>query len=148
MATVDLTTGGTTGHPNRHSVRNAYVIEKNLNWATALTTKGSALAGSDVFQVLDIPAGTVIMGAGAEVITAADATAATIDVGLGGGDTYVDNANAKTVGFCAVGTNGALGTAQRVTAADTLDVTLASLTGTLSTGVVRVYAILADVSDV
>jgi len=149
MATVDLATGiNDAKHMSRHGATNVpYVVDVTLNYATALTEKGSALAAADVFQVMDIPAETVILAAGIEQVTAADSTAATLDLGVTGVDTdvFVD-------GFDAV---GGTGYAQNPAAfqpvvigasADTLDVTLATLTGTLATGSVRVWAVLCDVN--
>jgi len=160
---IDMTTGqGTSGHPSRQ--RPVYVIDKTLDWAAALVKKGSALAAADIFEVLDVPAETMVLAAGAEIVTVCNATAATIDVDFAGGDDYVDGFDAvSAVGYCDAGTNGWVGlqmdngaqastltntAALRITTADTIDVTLKSLTGTASTGKVRVYAVLLDISGV
>jgi len=154
---IDLTDGqGTSGHPAR--ARKVYIVEKTLDFAEALVQKGSALAATDVYEVLDVPAETFVLAAGAEVITVGDATAATVNVDFAGGDDYVDGADIiAATGYCAAGTNGWAGlqtgststtAVNRITATDTLDVTLATLTGTLSTGKLRVYAILMDISGV
>jgi len=160
---IDMTSGqGTTGHPSR--MRGVYVIDKTIDYAAVLVKKGSALAAADVVQVLDIPAETFVLAAGAEIITVGNATTLTLDVDFAGGDDYVDGADAiAAVGYCAAGTNGFTGiqfanavesstltntAAIHNTAADTLDVTFKTLTGTLSTGKVRVYAMLADISGV
>jgi hypothetical protein len=141
MATVDLATGINDGkHPSRHGATNVpYVVEADLNLATALASKGSALAAADVLQVIDVPAETMIMNAGIEVKTVTDGSTLTVDLGTGAdADNFVD-------GFdCDSGT--AAGTyAQNAAAfqpiiigstADTIDVTLATLSGgAVTTGV-------------
>jgi hypothetical protein len=145
MATISLVQGGTTGHPSRTSVKQPYVVSRVVDFAEALATKGSALASGDVVEALAIPAGTMILAGGAEVLTSGNATAATVDVDIAAGDDYVDGQSVLTAGYLAAGTNGAVDHVERLTAADTLDLKIASLTGTLSTGTVRVYAVLVDI---
>jgi len=147
MSTISLYVGGTTGYPARAGLQGVGVFEQVIDFAAVLAAKGSALAAEDIVQAISLPAGVQIISAGAEVLTAANPSAATINVGLAGGDTIVDGADAKTAGYCAVGTNGFLQTAgNRLSAADTIDVTLATLTGTISTGKVRVYVVIANIS--
>jgi len=149
MANVDLTQGGTTGHASRRNVRDVYVVENVIDWAKAVTAKGSALAAADTFDVINVPAETLVVGGGAEVLVVGDATAATVDIGAVGTDTMVDAGNIiASTGYLAAGTNGniALALGDRPTAADTVRVTLATLTGTLATGKLRVYAVMCDVS--
>lgn len=151
MATVSsLVFSGTAGHPSRRSTRSVNMYEFTVNIATLLTAKGSALAAADVFQVMTIPAGTIIYSAGLEVTTVGNATAATFDLGYGGSvDVFADGVDIITAtGYGANGTNGkTITSAARFTAADTLDIVLATLTGTLSTGKVRVYVVASDVSS-
>lgn len=156
MATIAQALGGTAGHPSRSSVKQPYVISNTLNWAEVLTAKGSALAANDVVTALNVPAGTLVLHAGIEVVTAADATAATVDLGDGDdADGYVDGANAKTVAFASSTLALTEGTPNTVTGyrsgkvygtADTIDLTVATLTGTLAAGVVRVWAVVMDVA--
>lgn len=118
-----------------------------LDFAKALTAKGTALAASDIVEVLDIPANSVVLGAGARVLTAADSTTLTLHVGTG-----VDNDEwvASLDGKATAGTSGADLNPdtnwKTYDAADTIDVTFATLTGTLTSGKVLIYALIADVS--
>lgn len=142
---IDLALGGTTGHPSRTTVKQPYVVSRVVDFAEALSTKGSALASGDVIEAINIPAGTMLLGGGAEVLTSANVAACTVDVDIAAGDDYVDGASVLTVGYLAAGTNGAVDHVERLTTADTLDLKIASLTGTLTSGTVRVYAIMVDV---
>lgn len=150
MATVDLATGiNDAKHMSRHGATNVpYMVEADLNLATALTSKGSALAAADVLQVMDIPAETVILAAGIEVTTASDGSTFTVDLGTAANaDAFVDGFDATS----AAGTYSQGPAAfQAITvgsSADTLDVTLATLSGgAVTSGVFRVWAIMCDVN--
>ena len=150
MATVDVSPGIQAGtHPAR-SVRNMpYVIENELNFATATTTKGSALAATDVLEVLDIPAESVILAAGYEV-TAAITGDVTLDVGVTGidADNFIDGATLAAA--TAVGTYAQQAAAFQpiiLASADTLDVLIATSTTAISAGAIRVWAVVCSVAD-
>ena len=86
MALGDNTTSVARGNGARG--RQPYFIQHEINFATAVTDKGTALAAGDVVPGLTIPANTVILHAGFEV-TAAHAgtsTDCTLDLGITGGD--------------------------------------------------------------
>jgi hypothetical protein len=150
MATVDLATGiNDAKHYSRHGATNVpYVVEATLDYASALTEKGSALAAADVIQLIDIPAETMVLNAGAEVTTAANSTTLTVDVGVTGVDTdqFVDGFDGKSSAGTHAQNPAAFQPVIVGASADTLDVTFATLTGTLSTGKLRVYAVLCDIS--
>ena len=148
MATYDHTTGqGTAGHRSR--MRSMYVLEKTVDIAAV-----SALTADDVIQAIDIPAEVYILHAGVEVITALNGTSPVLDVDFAAGDDFVDGASAASTGYCAAGTNGhvdytAVSTfANRVTATDTIDVKVGAGANDVSTGKIRVYAVLCDISGV
>lgn len=150
MATVSLAPASTVlGHPTRGgNVKIPYLVEYELNYATAATAKGSALASADVIEVIRLPVGTVVLGAGAQIKTAATVTTLTLGVGTGVDDNeWVDALDGKAT----AGTYGIDLTPvpmwNTYGTADTIDVTFQTLTGTLSAGIVRVYALLLDVSD-
>ena len=83
MALGDNTTSAERGVGARG--RQPYLIQGDLNFATAASDKGSALAASDVIPGLTIPAG--ILAAGFEVTTAHAGTSTnTFDFGITGGD--------------------------------------------------------------
>jgi hypothetical protein len=126
-----------------------YVIEATLNFATATTTKGSALAATDVIEVLDIPAESVVLSAGYEV-TAAITGDVTVDVGVTGidADNFIDGATLAAA--TAVGTYAQQAAAFQpiiLQSADTLDVLIATSTTAISAGAIRVWAVVCSVAD-
>jgi hypothetical protein len=157
MATFDLTASSTlgvgadsiavlpsaqsTGHPMR-------LIEGIVDFG-ALSAAGNTIANGDVFQALEIPAGTMVLFAGAEVKTAVNGTTPLVNIGFAAGDTIIDGDGVGTTGFLVSGTNGGpndsdAGTfTQFVSTTDTIDVTL-SVTGNPTAGVIRVYACVVD----
>lgn len=150
MATVDVSSGLNAGtQPSRAVINGPYVVETTLNFATATTTKGSALAAADVLEVLDIPAETLILNAGYEV-TAAITGDVTVDVGVTGvdADNFIDGATlsgSSTVG--AYAQNAAAFQPIVIGAsADTLDVLIATSTTAISAGKIRVWAVLCDIN--
>ena len=57
MALGDNTLRSAAGNSQRG--RNPYMVETTLNWATALSDKGSALAAADVVPVISVAKGTI-----------------------------------------------------------------------------------------
>lgn len=150
MATIDLATKlGANIAPSVDAVKRPYnFAEVYIDLAVAATTKGSALAAADIIEAIDLPAGSFVQAAGIEVITAqTGATVMTLDVGVTGidADAFVDGFDyfAATVG------SYAQQPAQYQTivtgVADTVDVLIATQTGTNTGGVIRVWAIYGDV---
>jgi hypothetical protein len=115
------------------------MVQTTLNWATALSDKGSALAAADVVPVIAVAKGTMILNAGIEVDTATDGSTFTVDLGTGvDPDVFVD-------GFDA--TSAAAVVAQAV-ADDNIDVTIATLSGgAVTSGKFRVWAVMMDCTD-
>ena len=113
MATFDLTAKSTTGvgansiatlpaNAGTHMVR---TIQEYLD-IDALIATGNTIANGDVFQMLEIPAGTLVLNAGAEVMKAFTSSC-TLDMDFGGGDDIIDGADITSAGFCLLpGTNG------------------------------------------
>ena len=150
MATVDVSSGiNAATHPSRAVRSMPYVVETTLNFATATTTKGSALAATDVLEVLDIPAETLILNAGYEVIAAITGDV-TLDVGVTGvdADNFIDGATLAAA--TAVGTYAQNAAAFQPivigATADTLDVLIATSTTAVSAGTIRVWAVLVDLN--
>jgi hypothetical protein len=150
MATINVSQPQGGGHPSRHGPTNVpYTVEAIVDFAQVLAKNGTALAAADVVEALAVPAQSVVLTAGVEILAPADSTTLTLDVGVTGvdADVWVDGFDAK----------GAAGTyAQNPAAyqpivvgntADTVDVLFATLTGSLTAGKVRVFAVLLDVSD-
>ena len=159
MATFDLTSSDTTGVSSNSivampSMKNTNVmrnIEAYLD-IDALVAAGGSFSDGDVFQVLEIPANTLVINSGAEVMKAFTGSC-TLDMDFAGGDDIIDGADITSTGFCAAGTNGQTNTVvgnaastytQFITATDTIDCTIAGAAP--ATGRLRVYATVIDLS--
>ena len=160
MATFDLTAKSTTGvgansiatlpaHAGTHMVR---TIQEYLD-IDALIAAGNSISDGDVFQMLEIPAGTLVLNAGAEVMKAFTGSC-TLDMDFAGGDDIIDGADITSTGYCAAGSNGQTNTVvgsaastytQFIGTADTIDCTIAGAAA--ATGRLRVYATLIDCND-
>ena len=111
MATFDLTASSTTGVganvvagiPSQSGTHVVRTIQEYLD-IDALIAAGNSIADGDVFQMLEIPAGTLVLNAGAEVMKAFTSSC-TLDMDFGGGDDIIDGADITSTGFCAAGTN-------------------------------------------
>jgi hypothetical protein len=148
MATVNLTIPARGNHPRG---RKPYMIQNTIDLAVATTSKGTALAASDVYQCLSIPAESVILHAGMEVTTVLTGTSTDTgyDLGITGGDVdnFVDGFDADGASAGDYAPTPAAYAPVMVGAADTLDILVAAQTGTTLTGKIRVFATLMDVSD-
>lgn len=148
---IDMTSILGSGYPLANSITKVpYFIENSVSLAAAITEKGSALAQSDVIEVLDIPANSVILAAGFEVTTAMTGTStdATLDMGVTGGDVdnFVDGFDldaasagdyaAQPAAFSPVVVGGT---------ADTIDLLIVTQTGTITGGVLRCWALVVDI---
>ena len=160
MATFDLTASSTTGvganvvagiptNSGTHVVR---TIQEYLD-IDALIAAGNTIANGDVFQMLEIPAGTLVLNAGAEVMKAFTSSC-TLDMDFDGGDDIIDGADITSTGFCAAGSNGQTNTVvgnaastytQFIGTTDTIDCTIAGAAA--ATGRLRVYATVIDCND-
>lgn len=161
MATYDMTSKNTVGVgadsiavvPTRQAGDCVRKIEAYLDFTKLVADDNYTLATGDIFQLLEIPAGYLVLNAGAEVMTAFDGTA-TVDVDFAAGDDIVHAFDVTSVGFAAAGSNGQTNTiigdaastyTQMVTTTDTIDVTLDSADATV--GVLRVYAHIMDCNE-
>jgi len=158
MATFDLTAGSTISSEAANSIaalpesrRPAYLVEAILDIEKI---ENYSCTNGDVFQVLEVPANTLVMAAGAEVLKAFDGTTPTVDIDFAAGDDIVDAGDVTSTGYLAAGTNGtAVGTAtanftQFVTTTDTIDVVLAAGSADVTEGRLRVFAVVIDVDGV
>lgn len=148
MATYSYAVGSATTHPSKLLRASPYVIKRTIDIATLITALGATPAASDVIKVLNIPAGSMVLSGGVLVNTAVDATTMTVDLGYSGNvDVFTDGADLKTTGYAAYGTNGkAIANAARFATAGTVDLLVATLTGTLTSGNITVYAVVLDIS--
>jgi len=158
MATYDLTLGSTKSSTAANSVatlpdvRNqAYMVEAILDISKIANY---TCVNGDIFQVLEIPAGTFIVAAGAEVLTVFNGTTPTVDIDFAEGDDIVDGASVTSTGYLAAGTNGGANLTsqatftQLVTTTDTIDVKLIAASADVTSGKLRVYAVVIDMNTV
>jgi hypothetical protein len=163
MATYDMTSSDTAGvGANVLAVptnvgNTVRTIEAILD-IDAMVAAGYSGANGDIFQLLEIPAESVIVAAGAEIMKPFTASC-TADIDFAGGDDIIDGADLTAAAgtYLAKGTNGeanivntgaastfAAAALACVGAADTIDVLVAGAAP--ATGRLRVYAVVADVS--
>ena len=146
MALGDNTLASARGNTQRG--RNPYMVQTTLNLATALSDKGSALAASDVIPVIAVAKGTMVLNAGIEVDTASDGSTFTVDLGMDAADVFVDGFDA-TSAAAVVAQNPAAYQPVMAVANDNIDVTIATLSGgAVTTGKLRVWAVLMDCTDI
>lgn len=151
MALGDNTTSVARGMGARG--RQPYFVQHTLDFAQAVTDKGTALAADDVIPGLTIPANTLILHAGLEVteVHAGTSTDVALDLGITGGDldNFVDGFvfDAKAVGTYAP-TPAAYSPVIVGGTSDTLDIEIQAMTGTTTGGKIRMFATLLDIDDV
>ena len=124
----------------------------------AMIAAGATIADGDIFQLLEIPAESVVVAAGAEIMKSFTGSC-TCNIDFAGGDDIIDGAalDAAAGTYLAKGSNGeanivntgaastfAAAALACVGAADTIDVVVAGAAA--ATGRLRVYAVIADVS--
>ena len=111
----------------------------------ARTAAGAtALAAADVLQVINLPANAVVLSAGLEVVTT-DASTATFDLGFTGGSPAAANVFANDAAISTAAYSiAALANPVAVNVADTIDLLINTAAPT--TGKIRVFAVVADVS--
>ena len=160
MATYDMTDADTVGVgadsiavlPPKSDSHVAYTIQATLD-IDDMVAKGYSGSDGDIFQLLEVPAGVLVINAGAEVMKAFNSSV-TADIDFAAGDDIIDGADVTSTGFCAKGTNGqtnVIGTGaastytQFVASTDTIDVLLAGAAPT--TGRLRVYATIVDCNE-
>ena len=161
MATYDMTSSSTTGVssnsiavlPSQTGMGAMRMMQAYLD-IDALVAEGYSGANGDIFQLLEIPAGTLVLFAGAEV-EKAFTSSCTLDMDFAAGDDIIDGADITSTGFCAEGSNGqsndvTTGAAstftQFVSSTDTIDCLIAGAAP--ATGRLRVYACVIDCNDV
>jgi len=156
MATFDMTSSATAG-VNSNSIAALPASRNGLNMRMVEAildiekiTDYSCTNG-DIFQLLEIPANSMVLFAGAEVLKAFNGTSPTVDIDFGEGDDIVDGGDVTSTGFLASGTNGSAMTTsgtinfvQHVTTTDTIDIKLIAASADVTEGRIRVLACIAD----
>jgi len=130
--------------------RNTYIVQNIVDLATALADKGSALAAGDVIPVIAVKKGTMILNAGIEVVTATSGGTTTFDLGTAvDADCFVDGFDGSdSTAAGVVAQNAAAFQPLLAVADDNIDLLLKTQSGTaLTTGKLRIFAVLMDISD-
>jgi len=160
MATYDMTSKDTTGVssdslatlPTQTGMGAMRMIQAYLD-IDALVAAGYSGADGDIFQLIEIPAGTLVLFAGAEVEKAFTGCC-TLDMDFAAGDDMIDGADITSTGYCAEGSNGqsndvTTGAASLFTqfqsSTDTIDCKIAGAAP--ATGRLRAYACVIDCND-
>ena len=150
MPTIDLSNGlGGAPRPVRSLTNTPYFVEKTIDFAAAAAAKGSALAAADIIEVIDVPAGTMVINAGLQVITVSTGESAdnTLDLGITGvdADCFVDGFDLDAAAAGAYAQNAAAFQPLIVGTADTIDLLIATATTAPTGGKVRVWAVMCDI---
>jgi hypothetical protein len=147
MATVTTLAGA--GGAYSTAGRTPYVIDNIVDFAAAVTAKGGALAATDIIEALKLPAQCQILSCGAEVITEHTGTSTdlTLDIGITGGNTdfVADGFDYDGAAVGAVTSPVVAELPLYNAAADTIDILLATMTGTTTGGKLRVWACIVPV---
>jgi len=160
MATYDMTSKDTTGVssnsiaalPSQTGMPAMRMVQAYLD-IDALVAAGYSGADGDIFQLLEIPAGCLVLFAGAEVEKAFTGSC-TLDMDFAAGDDIIDGADITSTGYCAEGSNGqsndvTTGAASLFTqfqsSTDTIDCKIAGAAP--ATGRLRAYACIIDCND-
>ena len=161
MATYDMTSSSTVGVssnsiavlPSQTGMATMRMVQAYLD-IDALVASGYSGSDGDIFQLLEVPAGTLVLFSGAEV-EKAFTSSCTLDMDFAAGDDIIDGADITSTGFCAEGSNGqsndvTTGAASLFTqfqsATDTIDCKIAGAAP--ATGRLRVYACVIDCNDI
>ena len=163
MATYDMTSVDTAGVGANvlavpTVIGNAVRTIEAILDIDAMVTAGYSGANGDIFQLLEIPAESIVIAAGAEIMKSFTASC-TCNIDFAGGDDIIDGAalDADAGTYLVKGTSGeanivntgaastyAAESLALVGAADTIDVVVAGAAP--ATGRLRVYAVVVDVS--
>lgn len=142
---------GTTGFPSPDYMKKTGVLSILLDLSKASSIRGSALTAGDTIQLCTLPYGAFVKGASVEVLTAAGGgTSATLSVGLSGGstNTIVDTANIYIAQYATVGTGGSLSWHyQTPSGGAVILATLVAMSGTVTSGLVKIDIVLADIAQ-
>lgn len=159
MATVSMATwtGDPTGYlpvTSDGAVRKCYLVGRELNIASAVTSKGTALAQGDIIEVVNIPRGTAIIAGFAKKTAAMTGTSTdlTFDIGVTGvdDDVFVDGWDFDGAATPSYATPQGVQTPPIVIGLtnDTVDILIKTMTGTLTGGKVWVGVLCVDIDPV
>jgi hypothetical protein len=148
MATIELSKRARgEGSDNRKP----YMVQNTIDFAEVTTVKGSAIAASDIVEALALPAGTLIHAAGVQVVSPFTGTATniTLDVGITGvlAKAFVDAFDFDAAAAGAWAGPVPANIPRLLPTADTIDILVATQTGTFTGGKLRVWAVVSNVTN-
>ena len=155
MATISMSTDSTSnanaGTGNKQIRGALTVLQNDINMVDAIAANGgTALAANDIIEAIAVPANTLILHAGFKVVTAMAGTTTDSEIHHGITGTDVDIfATAFDLDGASVGAHTPAITSSGVcsnlpvftASADTIDVEIQASGGTITGGVIRVYAV-------
>ena len=154
MAIEHASNSSATTHSSRSGKTNMpYIVEEYVDFAEVTVTKGSAIAAADIIECITVPNGAYLLMGGIEVIVATDAGTAdlTLDWGYGGDDDLfvvaMDCDGGTAVGAVSTPAVTNLNGVEVTAAVDTLDLVVAGSGVDVTTGVVRVWALILDTTE-
>jgi len=155
-ATIGVNSNSIAAYTSKYRAMPMRVVEATLD-IDKLVADGYTCANGDIFQLLEIPADTYVFAVGAEVLKAFNGTSPTVDIDFAAGDDMIDGGDVSATGWLAAGSNGqglthdtngaALTFTPLVTTTDTIDVKLIAASADVTTGRLRVVAILIDLEE-
>lgn len=152
MATVTtLANPLSANKPVRYMDNNVldYIMWQDIDLAAAVTAKGSALAAADVIEALRVPANTAIVDVWAKKVTAmtGSSTDLTFDIGTAlDVDQWVDGWDFDGAAVGSYATPAGTAQSSPLATSDTIDITFVTQTGTVTGGIVRIYASCVDLT--
>jgi len=158
MSTNSASTSNNGGTGNKQLRGSLVTLQNDIDLADAiLQNGGTALAANDIIEAIAVPANTLILHAGFEVVTAMAGTTtdSSIHVGITGTDVDIF-ATAFDLDGASVGDHTPAITSSGVcsnlpvftASADTIDVEIHASGGTITGGIIRVYAVCVMMDDV
>lgn len=143
-----LRKAGATHQSTFNAVNNAYLVDNVIDFSEI-----AGLVATDTIEALYLPAGSQVLFAGLQVVEPIGGTVsvATVDLGITGGDVdaFVDGFDLKAAaaGAYATPASAAITPATFFASAGAVSILMATQTGAISSGKVRVFAHVLDVSD-
>lgn len=126
-----------------------YVIWRDIDLAVAATAKGSALAAADVIEGVRVPANTAITDVWASKVGAFTGTSTdlTLDIGTGADvDQWVDGWDFDAAALGSYATPAGTGQSRPLDTSDTVDILIATQTGTVTGGKIRLFVQCVDLT--
>lgn len=143
MGDIDLRKNSAGTKLSNFASSRSQLHQFTIDYAELLTEKGSALAATDVVQIMAIPAGCIVQYAGVTPLVIGDSTTLTLDLGdTTTADLFVNGCDGAAL------TDGVpiMTVAKYYPAASIFEMELKTLTGTLTTGKVRVWIHIMEAS--